>query len=164
MSSNRSTIHGCCASEAAGFVHEPKHATDVVISEINVSVFICVRIEFDAKDSASRAQKQTKFAFCRGAACLSGMQSRKVVQAERKSKRSLRFCRGAACLSGGNPAKLCKPSAKANRVHFAEGSVCRLADDRGGQEVRKPYFSGFRFYILIVISNFAEPSGLIVWK
>ena len=23
MSSNRSTIHGCCASEAAGFVHEP---------------------------------------------------------------------------------------------------------------------------------------------
>ena len=62
MSSNRSTIHGCCASEAAGFVHEPKHATDVVISEINVSVFICVRIEFDAKDSASRAQKQTKFA------------------------------------------------------------------------------------------------------
>ena len=88
----------------------------------------------------------------------------KIVQAERKSKRSLRFCRGAACLSGSNPAKLCEPSAKANRVHFAEGSVCRLADDRGGQEVRKPYFSGFRFHILIVISNFAEPSDLIVWK
>ena len=112
MSSNRSTIHGCCASEAAGFVHEPKHATDVVISEINVSVFICVRIEFDAKDSASRAQKQTKFAFCRGAACLSGMQSRKVVQAERKSKRSLRFCRGAACLSGGLPSAKCASRAQ----------------------------------------------------
>ena len=137
MSSNRSTIHGCCASEAAGFVHEPKHATDVVISEINVSVFICVRIEFDAKDSASRAQKQAKLA---------------ILPRRRLSKRRLAL------------RKVCEPSAKANRVHFAEGSVCRLADDRGGQEVRKPYFSGFRFYILIVISNFAEPSGLIVWK
>ena len=39
----------------------------------------------------------------------------KIVQAERKSKRSLRFCRGAAYLSGGSSsAKSCKSSVKAN--------------------------------------------------
>ena len=45
----------------------------------------------------------------------------KIVQAERKSKRSLRFCRGAAYLSGACSRKACKPSAKANEVcGFAE--------------------------------------------
>ena len=36
--------------------------------------------------------------------------STKIVQAECKSKRSLRFCRGAAYLSGARPRKVCKPS------------------------------------------------------
>ena len=45
----------------------------------------------------------------------------KIVQAERKSKRSLRFCRGAAYLGGASARKACKPSAKANEVcGFAE--------------------------------------------
>ena len=47
----------------------------------------------------------------------------KIVQAERKSKRSLRFCRGAAYLSGACSRKACKPSAKANEVcGFAEAA------------------------------------------
>ena len=58
--------------------------------------------EFSNKDSASRAQKQTKFAVLprrRLSGRGFGPQS---VQAERKSKRSLRFCRGGACLGGAS--------------------------------------------------------------
>ena len=116
----------------------------MIVQAESKSKFTCIlpRRRLSKRDAipqscASRAQKQAKLA---------------ILPRRRLSKRRLAL------------RKVCEPSAKANRVHFAEGSVCRLADDRGGQEVRKPYFSGFRFHILIVISNFAEPSGLIVWK
>jgi len=60
---------------------------------------------------AERKSKRS-LRICRGAAYLSGACPRKVVQAERTSKRSLQICRGAAYLSGACPRKACKPSAK----------------------------------------------------
>ena len=62
------------------------------------TVFACRGLSED-KDSASRAQKQTKFANLPRRRLSGRGLSPQSVQAERTSKRSLRICRGAACLS-----------------------------------------------------------------
>ena len=64
-----------------------------------------------AKDSASRAQSQTEFGLCRGAAYLRGRSP------QRKCKPSaFGLCRGAAYLRGRSPQRKCKPSAEPNEV------------------------------------------------
>ncbi len=83
------------------------------------------RIAGNFRTKIVQAERKSKrsLRFCRGAAYLGGASARQSVQAERKSKRSLRFCRGAAYLSGACSRKACKPSAKANEVcGFAEAA------------------------------------------